>query len=379
MSLASPTIEGFRAAFRRPSLTFGEMAWRWTVGAAAWTLFLFLLIEYLDTLPVTNGDVTLLRTRQPLLVGRAISHILSGSLNRAVLASLLAAVALTLLWIIVASVGRAATVRALVDYFRRDVAGNVPVSTIPSAASQEVVSSIPAGSVSVVREDVAGAASTEIQDSFPLRICRSLLALNFLRIAVALASILAFVGAAILAGFASPAGKPRPGMAFILFLPFAALICTVWPALNWLLSIASIFAIRDGDDTLDAVSSAVAFVRQRSGSVFAVSAWSGFAHLIAISAAGTAVSFPLAFIPIVPGRLILAAIALLMLAYFAIVDWLYIARLAGYVCIAETPEALAAPASLATTPPASHSAPPQTAIDRDEPILSDLPNLVVET
>src|ERR1700686_4271818 len=103
MSLPSPTIEGFRAAFRRPSLTFAEMAWRWTVGAAAWTLFLFLLIEYLDTLPVTHGDVTLLRTRQPLLIGRAISHILRGSLNRAVLASLLAAVALTLLWIIAAS------------------------------------------------------------------------------------------------------------------------------------------------------------------------------------------------------------------------------------------------------------------------------------
>ena len=32
MSLPSPTIEGFRAAFRRPSLTFAEMAWRWTVG-----------------------------------------------------------------------------------------------------------------------------------------------------------------------------------------------------------------------------------------------------------------------------------------------------------------------------------------------------------
>jgi len=369
MSLPSPTIEGFRAAFRRPSLTFAEMAWRWTVGAAAWTLFLFLLIEYLDTLPVTNGDVTLLRTRQPLLVGRAISHILSGSLNRAVLASLFAAVALTLLWIIAASIGRAATVHTLIDYFRRDVAGNVPASIIPSAASQGLV----------VSEDAASAASTEIQDSLPRRVVRPLLALNFLRIAVALASILAFVGAAILAGFASPAAKPRPGMAFILFLPFAALICTVWPALNWLLSIASIFAIRDGDDTLDAVSSAVAFVRERSGSVFAVSTWNGFAHLIAISAAGTAVSFPLAFIPIVPGRLILAAIALLMLAYFAIVDWLYIARLAGYVCIAETPEALATPASLATAPPASHSVMPQTAIDRDEPILSDLPNLVGET
>ncbi|MHB8218563.1 MAG: hypothetical protein ACYDDS_21025 [Candidatus Sulfotelmatobacter sp.] len=371
MSLASPTIEGFRAAFRRPSLTFAEMAWRWTVGGAAWTLFLFLVVEYLDTLPVTHGDVTLLRTRQPVLIGRAIAHIFRGSLNRAVLASLLAALALTLLWIIAASFGRAVTVRALFDYFRRDVAGNVPTSNIPSAGSQGLV----------VSEDAASSASTEIQVSLPLsrRVIRALIALNFLRITVALASIFAFVGAAILAGFASPAAKPRPGMAFILFLPFAALICTVWPALNWLLSIASIFAIRDGDDALDAMRSAVTFSRERSGSVFAVSTWNGFAHLIAISVAGTAVSVPLAFVQIVPGRLILAAIALLMLAYFAIVDWLYLARLAGYVCIAETPDVLPTPASLAIAPPAGNGVLPQSAIDRDEPILSDLPNLVVET
>src|SRR5713226_274609 len=122
MSLTSPTIEGFRAAFRRPSLTFAEIAWRWTVGAVAWTLFLFSFIEYLNTLPVSRGDKTLLGTRQPVLIGRAISHIFRGSLNRAVFAVLLVAVGLALLWVIAASMGRAATVRALLDYFRKDVA-----------------------------------------------------------------------------------------------------------------------------------------------------------------------------------------------------------------------------------------------------------------
>src|SRR5580692_3296860 len=121
MPRVSPTLEGFRASFRRPSPTFAEIAWRWTVGAVGWTLVFFWLIEFLDTLPVTNSDATLLRTRQPLLVGRAIEHILRGSLNRAVLAALFATLALLALWIIAASLGRAATVRALVDYFRRDI------------------------------------------------------------------------------------------------------------------------------------------------------------------------------------------------------------------------------------------------------------------
>jgi hypothetical protein len=56
------------------------------------------------------------------------------------------------------------------------------------------------------------------------------------------------------------------------------------------------------------------------------------------------------------------------------------ARLAGYVCIAETPEALLKPLPPAppVLPPAA-GPPIQTTIDRDEPILSDVPNLAVET
>jgi hypothetical protein len=125
MPRISPTLEGFRASFHRPSLPLAEIAWRWTVGAVGWALALFWLIEYLDTLPVSRGDATLLSTGQPSLVGRALSHIFYGSLNRAVLAGLLAVIALVLFWIVVASIGRAATVRALVDYFRRDVKSNV--------------------------------------------------------------------------------------------------------------------------------------------------------------------------------------------------------------------------------------------------------------
>jgi hypothetical protein len=361
MAGISPTLEGFRAAFRRPSLTFAEMAWRWTVGAVACTLFLFSFIEYLDTLPVTHGDATLLSTRQPLLVGRAISHILRGSLNRAVFAVLFEALALALLWIIVASLGRAATVRALITHFRRDVNTNTDLT----------------GSVHETADEDARDRHGENRDS--VRPCkfRALLTLNFLRVAVALAALLAFAGAAILASFTSSAKSPQPGMAFILFLLLAGLIFTVWPVLNWILSLASIFSIRDGADALEALAAAGTFSRDRAGPVFAVSTWTGIAHLVALSVAGTAVSLPLAFIQFVPPRLIIAAIVLLTLAYFAIVDWLHIARLAGYVCIAELPDSVAIPALL-SAPPSTGEGPLQSAMDLDEPILSDLPNLALD-
>jgi hypothetical protein len=342
MPRVSPTLEGFRASFRRPSLTLAEIAWRWTVGAVGWTLVFFWLVEFLDTLPVTRADETLLSTRQPLLIGRAISHILRGSLSRAVLAALLAAIALSLLWLITASIGRAATVRALLEYFRRDSA---------SAISAEM--------------DTAGKA----------RPFRSLTGLNFLRVAVTLSAFLAFIGAAILAGFASPDSNPRPALVFIFFLPLAGLICIAWSTLNWLLSFACVFAVRDGEDTLGALSAAVAFFRERSGPVFAVSTWTGLAHLIAFSTATTLVSVPLAFIQIVPWRLVIIGMFLVTLAYFAVVDWLYMARLAGYVCITEMPDT---PVASTPVPIPPSPAPDRTTIDRDETILSDVPNLAVE-
>ena len=124
----SPTTEGFRAAFRRPSLTLAEIMWRWTAGATAIALFLFGLAEYLDTLPVTNGELLFLRTKHPYLVSEAIAHILRGSGTRVIAASMLATLLLGSLWIASASLGRIATVRATLDYFR----GNVPHGAIVS-------------------------------------------------------------------------------------------------------------------------------------------------------------------------------------------------------------------------------------------------------
>lgn len=337
-----------------------EIVWRWSAGATASALFLFGLFEYLSTLPVTNGELLFLRTRHPYFVAEALARIVRGSLNRVVLAGMVAALLLSALWIVAASVGRIATVRGLLDYFRRDVAGNLSAGSTPNDGDR----------------DVANKVSTNDRISLP-----ALLRLNFLRVAVALSALVGFVGASILAGFASPAADPQPGLAFFLFLPLAALVCWVWWSLNWVLSLAGMFAVRDGEDAVGSLVAAVALCRERTGPVFAVSTWTGLAHLTLFVGATTVVSLPLAVATIVPWRLVFALVIFLTLAYLAIADWLYMARLAGYVCIAETPEALLKPLPPAPlpTPPTMVGPPLQTTIDRDEPILSDIPNLTVET
>jgi hypothetical protein len=361
MSRVSYTVEGFRAAFRRPLLTWTEITWRWTVGATAAALAIFALLEYLDSLPLTDAEMLFLRTKQPFLVDSVIAHILRGSLHRVVLAGLLVSLALIVLWIVAASLGRAVTVRGLLDYFaaRKD-GGDIAVALVGSAGGRDA-----AGNVTTV-------ASSE--SSFA-----ALMRLNFLRAALGLAAICGFFGAAIVAGFASPAADPQPALAFLLFLPLAGLVGWVWSSLNWLLSLASVFAVRDGEDTIGAISAAVAFCRERTGPVFAVSTWTGLAHLGFFAGATTVVSVFLGLAAIVPWRLVVAAIILVTLTYFVVADWLYMARLAGYVSILETPEPAPVPALVPPSPPGGPVTAVKATIDFEEPIISDISNLALET
>src|SRR5215467_10642978 len=118
MSVWSPTTEGFRTMFRKPSLSIGEIAWRWSFGAAACVLLGLTFLSYLDSLPVDRTDMLLLRTRHPVLVAQAFSHIFHGSVMRVVFASIVLFSALALLWILLASLGRGATLVPLLDYIR---------------------------------------------------------------------------------------------------------------------------------------------------------------------------------------------------------------------------------------------------------------------
>ncbi|MBZ5687994.1 MAG: hypothetical protein LAP86_23510 [Acidobacteriia bacterium] len=335
----SPTAEGFRVAFRRPLLTFAEITWRWVVGATAAVLFFFGLFEFLDTLPVTNGELLFLRTRNPFLVSQAIAHILRGHLSRGLLSLILAALLLAVIWIVAASLGRIATVETLLEYFRARFAA-----------------------------DTTHEGENDVSNNLEQGRFAALLRLNFLRVAVVLAGLVGLSGAAVVAHSVSTAPDPQAGVAFLLFVAIAGVVCVIGYELNWLLSLAAVFVVRDADDVIGAISSSVALCRRRPAALFAVSTWTGVAHLIAFVGASTVVSVPLALAGILPWRLILLGVVLVTLAYLAVADWLYTARLAGFVCIAEIPDALLAP-----PPPLPSPTIPSAMIDRDELILSDVP------
>ncbi len=337
MQRHSPTLEGFKASFRRPSVAVAEIVWRGCLGFAGIVLLTLGLIEYLDTLPVSDQDAFLLRTYQPSLVGRAIEHILRGSSLRLIEAGLLLALAYAIAWVVMASFGRGATLKALLGYF----------------------------------------APTQVEDvSWGIR---SLFGLNGLRAAATLAWVIGIFAAFLCGGIVSPNKDPSPGAAALVFLCVVMLASLAWVVVNWLLSLASLFVVGEGRRTFGAIVSAAGLCRTRLGAVAAVGFWFGSAHLVAFWLAAVVCSVPLAFLSVLPVSLVFGAIVLVVLLYFAVADWLYIARLAAYLYIAKSPEALAIPepvkppARPVERPPSAPASPLATGIDLNELILSDLP------
>ncbi len=348
--------------FRRPALSLAEIVWRWSFGAAACVLLGLSFIAYLDTLPVGRADLLLLRTRHPLLISQAFAHILHGSALRAVLASILVFSALAVLWIVLASLGRGATLVPLLDHIR---------ARARNFRSDRIGAVAPAA-ISDIGPDNA---------AFGWRV-RSLTGLHLLRAALALAAGAAIIGAVIIAGLASSKTDPHPAMVFFLANTLMLLLWLIWSSVSWFLSVAAIFVIRQGTDTFGALAATVDLCRDRFGALMAVGTWFGLAHLVLFVVTTSVVAFPFALVPAVPLGLVMTAVLLLTLGYFALVDTLYIGRLAGYVAILEappTPLAAAIPspaAPLAELPTSAREIEPDSAmVDQNETILSDISGL----
>jgi len=338
---------------RRPSLSLAEIMWRFSFGAAATVLVGLATISYLDTLPVSGRDLLLLRAGHPLLVAQAIAHIFHGTALRALIATLIMTSALAILWILVASVGRFATLSPLLGYIRE--------------RAHQIASVY----------DPAAAASDSLPEAGTSSRLRSLAGIHFLRVALGMAACASSVGAVVIARSVSTKADPRPGLAFLIFVSLAFLIWALWSSLSWFLAAAPIFVVREGRDTFGSLLETATLFRNRPGQFIAVGSWFGLTHLLLLIGASTVVGFPLAFAGFIPPVIVLGAAFLLTLAYFALVDALYIGRLAGYVAILEAPP----PPPIPIPPPSSPTTSSQdtnlliarelTMVDQSETILSD--------
>ena len=333
MPAPTPVRDGFRAIWRQPAIFLAELSWRWSWGGAALLLMGLALFEYLHTLIVTPADLMLLRLKHPLAVSRALADIFHGSGPRVVRTAILLIPALALLWTLLGALGRFATLRALV------------------------------------------ARATPDWQAKPGSL-RALIGLHALRVALALAALVSLFGAALVGSFVSTPKTPHAGLALLLFVPLAILVSIAWSSVNWFLSIAAVFAVRDGEDTFGSIAAAVDFCRRCGGKTSAVGFWFGSMHLVAFVIGTTVVMYPLSVASLVPAGVTLTLMALVTLAYLAIADWLYVARLAGYVSVVEWDRSPAKPEEVVTPimiEPPSIPAPPDIGVGanlEDEPLFS---------
>jgi hypothetical protein len=159
-----------------------------------------------------------------------------------------------------------------------------------------------------------------------------------------------------------------------VFLSVILLVWLVWSVMNWFLSLAAVFVIAEGQDTFGAIASAVALCRNRAGSVFAAGTWFGLAHIVAFVLATSVVAFPLGLAGVLPAGVVLGGVLLVTLLYLVVADFLYVGRLAAYVAILTLPETPVATETAGPVfSPSMEKLIPNTSVDPDELILSDLP------
>jgi hypothetical protein len=339
MSSFSPTAEGFRIIFRRMSLPLAEIAWRWTFATAAWVLGITFLLGYMGSLPVTSADRLLLGTQQPVLISRALQRIFHGSAFRFTEAAIVLLIGLAIAWIVLASLGRTATLAALLEEFG-----------IESGPSRRTSG----------------------------RMLRSLSALNFLRVAVFLAAKVGGVGAILIASSFWASTKVSVGDASRLWFAVLVVVGITWAILNWLLSTAAVFVAIEQKGALNGIASCARFCVEHPGWVLVAGIWFGLPHLGAFITAFGAVFTVLSSVGSWRMGPALALEFVIIAAYCVVADFLYMGRLAAYVAMVRGPEAALWSEASPTDPAGGSSSVDRSeaqSVDRDELILSDVPLL----
>jgi hypothetical protein len=156
-----------------------------------------------------------------------------------------------------------------------------------------------------------------------------------------------------------------------LWLLLLLLIWTAWGMVNWILSTSPLFVAVDGVSAFTAISSAIGWYRDRLGSVLAAGIWFGLIHGGAFLTACSAAFTVLGMAQILGAGPALFLEVVIIAAYCAVADLLFIGRLTAYLLIIRRRDSvdLPVPQALPPTPPITE----RTAIDQSELILSDVP------
>jgi len=298
----NPVNQGLRTVLRDPGMLLAEIAWRWSFGSIAFLLLFISVMALLSSIRVSETDTAAWHSNNPTLMAQALASMLldSGAKMATVAAGVLPVI--TLLWIILAAAGRTLTLNRL---------GKGEVSF------------------------------------------RSMLALHGAR-----ALLLWLAAAGLTAAILFAARVATQGAQIDYFLYYALVFWSVvliggfWTIANWYLSLAPICSLQTGSGFFRSTMQAIRLAKAQSGDFGGTSLIFGIVRLMALAVAFVLCVLPSGLMGTWP-RSYTAWVVAVSLAYFAVGDFLYLARMTAYL-IAAWPETAAAAAgeTVQSQPPA---------------------------
>lgn len=271
--------QGFRDILEDPALLLIEIAWRWFFGAVAVVILAISIFFSLGTIRIDERSLALISKSSPLEAAEVIFagvRAIAGALARL---APVAVVAITFFWIIIATVGRHAT---------------------------------------LTRQALAPGAD--------LRRC---LSLSSVRAVFSLIAAIFAIAITVLAGWsaaiASTGGMPNVALLALILFPGLAIVGVIWTAGNWCLSIAYLFPERN---TRVVLEQTWRFARERKDEILEISLVIGVLRAVLMVLAFL-LSVAVAAVVGNP-RAAAADLLVVTLLYFLASDFLYIARLAAF-------------------------------------------------
>jgi len=268
---------------RAPAAVLTEIAWRWTFGLAFWAILYYSFREYFASVDISNAEYAALRSLEPYTWIAITARLMIAIGMGLRLIGPVVIPALIILWTALATIGRAATIRAL-------------------------------------------------DDTEPRTNWFSTAALHLFRVGLGMASLLAYFGCGALIDAA--VGDPSQHLGAVIVLSSLALLAVVfiWSFANWFLSLATIFSVVEGRGSFGSLGETSKFYREYSGRLVGTGAWFAFARSVLVIATS---SISLWLFSEANPRLAIPFIILVSLVYFAMADALNIWRLATYISFTE--------------------------------------------
>jgi hypothetical protein len=295
----NPITQGLRAVARDPAIFLVEILWRWSFAILSCLLVAGVGMMLLGPLHVGKTWDTAWGSRDPQRIGQLLVVIVLLLGVKLIIAVIALPLTIALLWSILAALGRFVTVKRL----------------------------------------RAGLTSLRFRTVFALQILRGLISWFSL--------VLLFATTFGEALIATRGTQPDLVLYYLMVMPSVVLIGTAWLVLNWYLSLAAIFG-REGQSVRGAFRQARQTVRQQrsdfAGTGFVFLLFRFVILMIAMAicglTSGMEASAPQSYFVL---------LVVVSLAYCAIADFLYMARMAAYLALAAAHVDPAGPKLVATS------------------------------